>query len=352
MADGLSLHRVRRRVRAGILRLAAPLASAGDVPVPDLTALDRVLLVYVNFRLGNTVLATPAVAALTEACPHTRFDFLGGPAAPAVMRGQRLERIWALSRPDLGAPQRVARFVADLRREKYTAAVHLGLATSSLGGLLVWASGATHRIGCRRRQGNVYFTSAVETSAALHKVDRLREYLCRLGIVSQHERQLVFDREEMTWAASSLAAQGKSPVVGFFVGGRERKGKSWPLETAARVAAGLRCNGLHPLVFIGPEERARESEIRAALAPAGFVDEPDVRRVAALLSRCVAVVTPDTGPMHLAVASGAPTVAIFRKPNAERWGPRAPHGESILDPSGRAVELVVAAVQRHAVGRC
>lgn len=351
VADPLSLHRLRRRVRAAILRLAAPLSAAGDVPVPDLSAFERVLLVFVNFRLGNTVLATAGVAALTESCPKTRFDFLGGPAAPAVMQGQRLERIWALSRVDVGVPHRLAQIIAELRRQQYSAAVHLSLATSSLGGLLVCASGATHRIGCRRRQGNVYFTSAVEPSDARHKVDRLRDYLGRLGIPSDHERRLALARDEITWAASHLAARRQPPIVGIFVGGRERKGKGWPLQTAAGVAERLRGDGLWPLVFIGPEERARESEIRAAMSPALFVDEPDLRRVAALLSCCAAVVAPDAGPMHLAVASGAPTVAIFRQDDADRWGPRAPHGESILDPGGQAVDPVVAAVHRHLESR-
>lgn len=350
VSDGLSLHRLRRRVRAAILRLAAPLAVPGDHPLPDLTSLDRILLVHVNFRLGNTILATPAVAALAESCPKTVFDFLGGPAASAVMRGQRLERIWTLSRTDVGAAHRLAQIVAMLRRQHYAAAIHLSLATSSLGGLLVCASGATHRIGCRRRQGNVYFTSTVEPSDARHKVDRLRDYLLRLGVVSERERQIVFAPEEIEWALSRLQESRTEPVLGIFVGGRERKGKSWPLPTAAAVVSRLRDDGLRPLVFIGPEERTRENQIRTALSPATFVHEPDVRRVAALLSRCVAVVTPDAGPMHLAVASGTPTVAIFRQPNADRWGPREPHGEAVLDPSGEAVEPIVAAVRRQWAG--
>ena len=132
----------------------------------------------------------------------------------------------------------------------------------------------------------------------------------------------------------------------YELGARERKGKGWSLASAAAVVAALRGDGLHPVVFIGPEEAARESETGSALAPARFVREPDVRRVAALLARCAAVVTPDAGPMHLAIPAGAPTVAVFRKPNADRWGPRPPHGEAIDDPGGDAVDRIVAAVRR------
>jgi ADP-heptose:LPS heptosyltransferase len=345
MSAPLSLHRLRRRARAGLLRLAAPLAPAGDAPVPALGALGRVLLVAVNFRLGNTLLATPAVAALTEACAHTRFDFLGGPAAPAMLKGWPLGGVRVVGRRDLARPHRLARLVGALRAERYDAALHLSPATSSLGGFLVWASGATHRIGARRERGNVYFTSTVPAPKARHKVDRLREYLAQLGVPSSHERRLLLAPDESAWAERELA-EARGRALGVFVGGRARKGKGWPLATAAAVTGRLRADGLQPLVFIGPEEAPREAEIRAALAPARFVREPDVRRVAALLSRCVAVVTPDSGPMHLAIAAGAPTVAVFRKTNWDRWGPRAREGVAIHDPDGDAVEPVVDAVHR------
>ncbi|HSJ98159.1 MAG TPA: glycosyltransferase family 9 protein, partial [Myxococcota bacterium] len=244
---------------------------------------------------------------------------------------------------ELANPVRVARLTRDLRSARYDAAVHLSPASSSLGGLLVRASGAPHRIGARRAQGNVYFTSTVPPPRARHKIDRIHEYLASLGIPSQHERTLVLSDAERAWADGALRTR---PAAGVFVGARERKGKGWPLASAAALVEALRSDGLHPTVFIGPEEAAREGEIRRALAPAAFVREPDVRRVAALLAQCAVVVTPDSGPMHLAIAAGAPTVAVFRKPNADRWGPRPPHGEAIVDPGGMDVAAVVAAARR------
>jgi ADP-heptose:LPS heptosyltransferase len=341
---GRSLHRLRRRVRGALLRAATAWAPAGNAPLPKLADLERVLLVHVNFRLGNTLLATSAVAALTEACPATRFDLVGGPAAPLVMRGQRLGRVIPVARDVLGRPWRLAQLVRALRRGRYDAALHLGTATGSLGAFLVWASGAPHRIGGRRARGNVYFTSTVAAPHARHKVDRMREYLAALGVSSAHERCLMLDAEERARARAALAVAG--PVAGIFVGARERKGKGWPLASAAAVTAALRSDGFEPVVFLGPEEVERAEEIRRALAPATLVREPDLRRVAALLSWCAVVVTPDAGPMHLAIAAGAPTVAVFRKPNADRWGPRPPHGEAVLDPDGTDVAAVLAAARR------
>jgi lipopolysaccharide heptosyltransferase II len=61
----------------------------------------------------------------------------------------------------------------------------------------------------------------------------------------------------------------------------------------------------------------------------------DLRQLAAVLKKCDAVVTNSTGPMHLAVAVGTPTVAIFCPIFAAgpiRWGPFGEGHEVVLPP--------------------
>jgi len=106
------------------------------------------------------------------------------------------------------------------------------------------------------------------------------------------------------------------PMAEFsFVGIRQRKGKSWDISNFGVVAKGLRSHGFPVVVFIGYEEASREELIRASLGQALYIKEPDIRRVAALVSGCRAVFTPDSGPMHLSIAVRTKTVALFVKPN-------------------------------------
>ncbi len=294
------------------------------------------LVVSVNFRLGNTILATAGVAALLEALPGVELDFLGGPSAATVFAAFPLRRVRVVLRRDL-SPLRLARLVRELRRERYDAALQLSTATGSFGAFLTGVCGAPHRIGCRRRAGNVYFTSTLESPRSRHKVDQLHELLAGLGVRSAAERTWVFSAAERARAEARLdeaLGPGRAPALAFFVGARERKGKGWALRNFAAVAEGARRRGLHPVVFLGPEESARGAEIRSTLGSALYVEEPDVRKVAALVGACAAALTPDAGPMHLAIAVGTPTLAVFRKPNHERWGPRPPHGRVHYDPEG------------------
>jgi ADP-heptose:LPS heptosyltransferase len=346
------LHRIRRTIRRVLLRALARVTPDGGAPLPDLRACRRILLVCVNQRLGNTLLATAPVGALAEALPGVALDFVGGPLAPAVLAGLGVGRVYTVARSDSWKPWRLLRLVRELRRERYDAAIHLSTATGSLGALLVAACGAPHRIGVRRPDGNVFFTSAVEAPQETHKVDQLLALLAQLGIEGRGERRLALGADERAAAAKILDERfglaAGSPVA-IFVGSRARKGKAWPLPAFGQVAAGLRDQQIPLLAFLGPEERAREAEIRAALGPAHYVDEPDLRKVAALLAACRGVLTPDAGPMHLAVASGAPTVAVFVRRNFERWGPRPPRGRVVYDPDGSRAGEVLDALRKLAV---
>ncbi len=346
------LRRLRRTLRAALLRLLARGTRDGAAPPPDLRALRRILLVSVSPRLGNTVLATAGVAALADALPEAELHFVGGPAAPALLRGLRVARVRSVDRNVGWLPWRLLALVRALRRERYEAAIHLSTATGSFGALLVGVSGARHRLGVRRREGNVFFTTAVETPEAAHKVDQVLELLDRLGVDASGERRLVLDPGERAAAARTLeeAFGAVGPPVAVFVGARARKGKAWPLAGYARVAEGLRAHRIPVLVLLGPEELAREAEIRAALGPARYLHEPDLRRVAALLAGCRAVLTPDSGPMHLAIAAGAPTVAVFVRANYERWGPRPPRGSVVYDPDGSRAGEALDAILKLAAG--
>jgi heptosyltransferase-2 len=89
--------------------------------------------------------------------------------------------------------------------------------------------------------------------------------------------------------------------------------KRWPEERWVELLGRARTRGLHVAVFSMPRER----EALPALARAVAAD-PGARwcvealpRQAALLGRAAAVVSSDSGLMHVAAARGARVVALF-----------------------------------------
>jgi ADP-heptose:LPS heptosyltransferase len=338
-----AVRRMRRRLRSALLRVLFVLAPPGDAPLPDLKSARRILVVLVNFRLGNTLLATPAVRALAESVGGEAMDFLGGPAAPAFLQGFGLHEVMGVRRSDLFLPHRLFALLRRLRRAHYDVAIHLGGASSSFGALLARLSGAPERVGAAGRGRNFFFTTALVADRHPHKVDQMLAFVRALGIEATGERCLVLAPEERERAATFLREHcGAARPIAIFVGARGHKGKSWSLASLATIAARVRARGLRLLVVLGPEEESSLGAIRDALGEAVYVHGRGLREVAALLAGCAAVVTPDSGPMHLAMAAGAPTVALFRKSNHARWGPRPPRGYVVFDPSGEDAEQALA----------
>ncbi|MFS0730493.1 glycosyltransferase family 9 protein [Curtobacterium sp. 1P10AnD] len=113
--------------------------------------------------------------------------------------------------------------------------------------------------------------------------------------------------------------------VGAFHGARH-----WPTDRFADVVRGLRARG-HDVVLTGGADdvaRARAVADAAGLAPeAVLAGVLDLQPFAAVVADAAVVVTVDTGAAHLASAYGVPSVVLFGPAPPEAWGPPAsgPH---------------------------
>jgi heptosyltransferase-2 len=122
--------------------------------------------------------------------------------------------------------------------------------------------------------------------------------------------------------------------------GMQLRSKRWPAARFAEVAGRLAASGVRPAVVWG----ATDVEPAAALlsgAPAGTLAvgaELPLAGLAAAARLARAYVANDSGPTHMAVAVGTPTVAIFGPSDERRFGPfgaladGTPIGEAVAAP--------------------
>jgi ADP-heptose:LPS heptosyltransferase len=158
----------------------------------------------------------------------------------------------------------------------------------------------------------------------LHTLERQREQLQFAGIT----RFVAPDRQ---W----LIRQGNrhnlaEPYALLMPGGAGvGSAKRWPAERYAEVARFLAGQGLTPAVIGGTAEAALAHVILGACPGAvNLTGRTSIADIAALGARAALVLGNDTGPVHLAAAVGAPTVALFSSagiPN--QAAPRGPNGE-------------------------
>jgi ADP-heptose:LPS heptosyltransferase len=111
-------------------------------------------------------------------------------------------------------------------------------------------------------------------------------------------------------------------------------GKQWPAERFAEVVTRLTAaTGILPqarvAVFGSLSERATAEPVLAAIPPECRIDlvgGVDLPGVAACLGRCAFYIGNDSGLMHMAAATGVPTLGLFGPSNDAHF---APWGERV-----------------------
>ena len=128
--------------------------SSGHTIAPasvDLSRCRRVLLVRVNFRMGNLLLITPAIAALRQALPDARIDVLCYDAYAALLaHDPDVDHTLGLRRRMLFNPWTFARLVRTLRRTQYDLVLEGARGGSFLGAFVAAMSGGRDRAAARR----------------------------------------------------------------------------------------------------------------------------------------------------------------------------------------------------------
>ncbi len=125
----------------------------------------------------------------------------------------------------------------------------------------------------------------------------------------------------------------KEDIIGFQMGASEDK-RCWPVEHFAALAEKIFQD--HPLTKIvltgSPKDHALESRF-FALLPAeihsnitSYIGKTDLQDLIELISSLKCLVTGDTGPLHIAVTAGTPTVSLYVDANPDYTGPyQDPH---------------------------
>lgn len=141
-------------------------------------------------------------------------------------------------------------------------------------------------------------------------------------------RALPAPRFTLSWPDRSppLPPEGAYVVLNF---GSNEPGRNWPLGNYLELAGRFIAEGLRAVFVGGPNERAAKERVGAL--PGGAIDligATSMAELLDLLKHAALVVTNETGPGHLALILGAPTVMIYGgghagsfMPYPERWQP-------------------------------
>lgn len=296
----------------------------------------RDVAVVMLTAVGDLVHTLPVVRSLRAAWPEARIAW-------AVQTG--LDGLLApIGAAELLPFDRKAGLagVRDFRRRVAGRRFDLVLAMQSYAkaGLVARMLPARRRIGfdrARARDGTWLLTrERIAPRPRAHLQDEFLEFVDHLGLPRVLEWGLGPTPEERERYAPLLPPDGR-PTVAFVVG-TSKPEKEWPAGRYARLADALHAELGARTVLVGApsarEAAARDTILREAAHPPLDRLAWDLRRVVSLLANVDAVVSPDTGPLHAAVALGTPSVALMGYTNPKRFGPYRRFGDLLVDAYG------------------
>jgi ADP-heptose:LPS heptosyltransferase len=302
----------------------------------------RVLVVRPD-RIGDLLLTTPMFRALKLASPATHVGALVRRATgPLLVMNPDVDEVV----PEEGQP--LGALVERLRRGRWDAAVFaFGSPRTSFA---AWRAGVPLRIGPASKWWSVLYGRRVlqrRSRSARHEADYNLELLEPLGIpFRRHATRLEVTVDEWGWAKQHLVNLGLplgQPILALHPGSGNSAGR-WPLAAFAALTDRLAGEGHHVLLIFGPGERELPAAMRGLLRTRPAVLLPGsvhLRQLAAVIARLHLFVSNSTGPLHMAVAMGVPTVSFYNLTPATtplRWGPYAAGHEVLTPPAGAGPE--------------
>jgi lipopolysaccharide heptosyltransferase II len=315
--------------------------SAPFFPISDLQSPLSILLIRPD-HLGDLLFTTPTLRALREAFPQARITGLIGPWAEAVVASNPcLDEVMLCPFPGFARqPKRsiiepyvvLGRYARLLREKEFDLAVVLRF-DHWWGALLAYLARIPRRVGYDMAEVKPFLTDAVPYVPSRHEVEQNLALVEAAGVQGEHPitpaaypLEFPLRAQDLAFAVRYLAEQGvgdDDPLVCIHPGAGAPV-KLWRKEGWARVADALVKGYGAKVILTGSaseEPLVQAIAERMASQPLGAAGQTTLGGLAALMARCRLALGVDSGPLHLAVAVGTPTVHLYGPVDSRTFGP-------------------------------
>ena len=306
-------------------------------PLPDDVRFDRICIVMMS-AVGDAVHVMPIIHAIKHAHPHAHITWVLQPGPATLVRGHPMvDDIILFDRA------RGWRAFLDVRSALATREFDLvlGLQVYFKAGLITGFTKAAVKLGfdrARARDANWLFTThRIAPHVGQHVQDQYFEFLDALRVPHGVPQWGLapWNTEERAWQRD-FVRQFERPIVPLVVA-TSKPAKDWMADRWVSVCRALyHEHGLQPVIVGGrsPREVAAEAQIMAAAPFVHSALGSGLRKLAAILDGAALAISPDTGPLHLAVALRAPVIGLMGYTNPKRVGPYGFAHDLLIDAYG------------------
>jgi ADP-heptose:LPS heptosyltransferase len=284
----------------------------------------RILMVSTT-AIGDTVMATPFIRAVRKKYPQAQLTFFAHHRRMGVLEGNPHINNFLIY---YGKGKKLWMTLWGLHRGNFDLVIVLHANDPDVVPLVRW-TGAAQRVGWGESKWAHLFTHTIRrTHPPEHFLIHKKRLLESVGIpVEDLHTEIFLDLKDEKFFSESLQpwlnkySKNHGYVVMHAFGTNVRKW--WPLENFLQVAERTFEKHQLPTVFVGDDNvldiidrhpsfnSTRQFTARGA----------NLRESAFIMKKAKAMLTTDSGPMHLAFAVGCPTLSLFGPTQPSIHGP-------------------------------
>ncbi len=282
--------------------------------------------------IGDTILTMPVACALRAQYPHAFIAWVVEKTASAMLVDHPcVDELVVLERGWFVNPRQIMAVKSRLSALRIDTAIDCQSVTKSA--LACWLSGAPTRIGCRGQYGSElspWLNNRLIEPTRPHLTDRSLELLSAVDIHKPRvDWQMSLPADASRKMKRLVWQLGLTQGFAVINPGATWDSKLWEMDRFAAVTHHLSRTHRLPTVVVwgGLRERQWAERILATAHP-GTIMAPatSLHELAALIQQARLFLSADTGPLHMAVALGTPSIGLYGATRIEDCGPYgAPH---------------------------
>ncbi len=284
------------------------------------------ILIIKPSSLGDVVHSLPFLKSLKDTFPESHIDWVISKDLKEILEGNPLINKLIVFNKDAWKGLRnfpeifrdIMSLIKTLKSERYDMVIDLqGLLRS---GLMTFFSSSPLKIGFQhaREGGSLFYNKKISVNGSLHAVNKYLEVAKSVGAQ--------IERVEFPLSVDDTASRKIKTLIGnlseyvVIVPSARWETKKWPPEYFGMLISKLSI----PCVITGSNsDKLNVQRVLASSRGKGInlCGKTNLKELTALIAGAKAVVSNDSGPVHIGAALGVPVVALFGPTDPVKTGP-------------------------------
>jgi ADP-heptose:LPS heptosyltransferase len=296
------------------------------------------ILALVPGGIGDQLLFFPTLDNLRGRYPEAEIDVVVEPRSTAAYRvSKSVDKVIPFDFKDANGPADWGNLLGIFRDREYDAVMSLGRRLSV--GFLLWLTGIPVRIGYAAGAGKIFLSNPIALNLDQYAACMFHDLLQGLGIKDPcPDLAINVPKTDINWAEAEQQRLGikDSGYILIHCGASKPTpsldiGRIYPIKQWQQIIKDLQARKPDlPVVLIEDPDDSELAKALSAVCPEVKVINPtDIGKLAATIAGANLMLCTNSGPMHLSVAVGTYTIALF--------GPSDPN--KLLPANGRSIAI-------------